>query len=381
LAFAGKFLLFMKLKILMILHLPPPVHGAAMMSKYLKESSIINNTFSVDYINLSTSSELNDIGKPGFRKLFSSLKLVGQVFSALRRKNYDLCYMTLTSSSPGFYKDFLVVFILKLFRRKIVYHFHNKGVLDKSERWIDDILYRYAFRNTRSILLSPLLYGDLKKYVSRQDVFICANGIPLNGSTRFFRSAKDDFKCKFLFLSHMMVEKGVVTLLDACKVLLEKHIQFECHFVGSWSDISKDQFEVMVRSRQLGSHVFAHGPKYGAEKEDYFKTSDVFVLPTFYRSECFSLVLLEAMSYGLPVVSTFEGAIPDIVVDGETGFVVQQKNSHQLAAKLELLATRPDLRRAFGTKGRTRFEDNFTVKRFEINMESILRRSALHITD
>ena len=63
------------------------------------------------------------------------------------------------------------------------------------------------------------------------------------------------------------------------------------------------------------------GRKYGEEKERLFRESDIFVFPTYYDIECFPLVLLEAMQYGLPCVNTDEGGIRDIVVN-DSGFTV-----------------------------------------------------------
>lgn len=55
--------------ILFIMHMPPPVHGAAMMGKYIHDSKLINDKFDSHYINLTTAKNLQDIGKVGIRKL------------------------------------------------------------------------------------------------------------------------------------------------------------------------------------------------------------------------------------------------------------------------------------------------------------------------
>lgn len=60
----------MKPKILFIMHMPPPVHGAAMMGKYIHDSKIINEAFNCHYFNLTLARNLEDIGKGGIRKLY-----------------------------------------------------------------------------------------------------------------------------------------------------------------------------------------------------------------------------------------------------------------------------------------------------------------------
>ena len=99
--------------------------------------------------------------------------------------------------------------------------------------------------------------------------------------------------------------------------------------------------------------------------------SDIFVLPTY--NDCFPLVLLEAMSFSLPIISTFEGGIPDIVNDELTGYLVQQRDSVALAEKIELLIQNPDLRKKMGIAGRKIFLQKFTLDKFENRLISILQ--------
>ena len=113
------------------------------------------------------------------------------------------------------------------------------------------------------------------------------------------------------------------------------------------------------------------GKKYGEDKNRYWQYADIFVHPTF--SDCFPLVLIEAMQYSLPIVSTFEGGIPDIVVDSETGFLVPQRDAVALADKLEILIKNPELRKQMGEAGRKKYEEEFTLERFENRLVEILK--------
>lgn len=369
-----------KNKVLFILHLPAPIHGAAMVGQAIKESEIINACFDADYINLSTSTHLSNIGKGGVGKLLSLVKIQYKVLKAIFSKQYDLCYMTLTASGPGFYKDLFVVALLKLYRKRIIYHFHNKGVRASQYNSLNDLLYRFAFNKTQSILLSPCLYPDIEKYVNPQDVFFCANGIPDSSEFSLSATAASNHShgCRLLFLSNMMVEKGVYVLLQACIILREKKLTFECHYVGDWFDISEEEFNHKVANYDLGQHVFAHGKRYGRDKDSFLQNSDIFVFPTYYRNETFGLVNLEAMMFGLPVISTPEGGIPDVVVDGQTGYLVPQKNAVALAEKIELLIRNPRLRTQLGIAGKKRYADFFTLENFENNFVNILQKASAY---
>ena len=78
------------------------------------------------------------------------------------------------------------------------------------------------------------------------------------------------------------------------------------------------------------------------------------------------------MMFSLPVISTSEGGIPDIVKDGETGFIVYKQNSNQLAEKIKWLIEHPEEASIMGKKGSTRFIKLFTLNIFEKKIVNIL---------
>jgi glycosyltransferase involved in cell wall biosynthesis len=84
------------------------------------------------------------------------------------------------------------------------------------------------------------------------------------------------------------------------------------------------------------------------------------------------LVLIEAMAHGLPVVATYEGAIPDIIEDGVTGFLVPTRNVGALADRIALLLGDEGLRKAMGKRARRRYEERHQLDRFERELVRIL---------
>ena len=177
-----------------------------------------------------------------------------------------------------------------------------------------------------------------------------------------------------LFLSNLIPSKGVYVLLDACKMLKDWGLGFQCNFVGGESkEMDRRAFEEAVKEHGLEGHVLYHGPKYGEEKEHYWSMADVFVFPTFYHNECMPLTILEAMQHGLPVVSTDEGAVPDMVADGENGFICRRKDAEGLAQALERLLQDEALRHRMGTKGYRRYKEKFTLQCFERRFVECMR--------
>ena len=354
-------------RVLFILHLPPPVHGAAMMRKYIHDSRIINENIESEYINLTLAKDMQDIGKSGIRKLRDYIILLLHIINEVKRFKPGLCYVTPNAKGGAFYKDFVVVQMLKAMGQKVVVHYHNKGVATRQDKPLDNFLYKRFFKNLKVILLAEELYPDVCKYVNRKDLYICPNGIPKQKETPIIKE-HDGFN--ILFLSNMMEAKGVWDLVDACKILIGKGRNLKCHFVGKWSDVSEKDFKDRIKEAGLTDMVYAHGAKYGDEKKQFFETSDCFVFPTL--NEAFGLVLLEAMEYGIPCIATNEGGVPCVMENEKTGFITNKNSPKELADKIEYLMDHPEECKKMGKAGRFKFENEFTIEKFENRMKNIL---------
>jgi glycosyltransferase involved in cell wall biosynthesis len=102
--------------------------------------------------------------------------------------------------------------------------------------------------------------------------------------------------------------------------------------------------------------VQANSPKL----HELYRTSDVFVLPT--RADCYSLVCMEALAAGLPIVATRVGGIPDMILEGETGHLLEVGDAGALGDALESLVTQPNQRRIMGEKSRAEAERRFDAR-------------------
>lgn len=363
----------MKFRVLFILHLPPPIHGAAMMGKYIQESELINSFFDCYCINLATADSLSDIGRISLKKLLKYFFLLKHISHVVREIRPKLVYITPNAGGKAFFKDFIVAQMLKSMRCKVVVHYHNKGVSAYQSKWVYNFLYKRFFSNLRVILLAENLYKDIAKYVKREDVYIGPNGIP-NSCKEELEARRNNEVPHLLFLSNLLINKGVFVLLDALKILKEKGYLFSCQYVGGeTAEINAMQFAVEVERRKLNDRVAYVGRKVGEEKNTFFQQADIFILPTM--NECFPLVILEAMEYKLPVISTNEGGIPDIVKDGENGLICEKQNTYSLADCIAKLLDDEELRVKMGNAGYDKFCREFTLQRFENRMLDILSQN------
>lgn len=168
----------------------------------------------------------------------------------------------------------------------------------------------------------------------------------------------------FLSISNLNTSKGTFVLLDAAELLLKLTSDFHIHFVGApTAEISEERMQQEIERRGLQKVVTYHGRQYGEDKEARFVEADSFVHPTL--DDCFPLVILEAMQHSLPVIATPVGAIPDMVVDGETGRLIPVNDAQALADGMNKMLREKEKSREKGRMGHQRAFNSYSVSEFE----------------
>ncbi|TFZ00196.1 glycosyltransferase family 4 protein [Ramlibacter humi] len=149
----------------------------------------------------------------------------------------------------------------------------------------------------------------------------------------------------FLFCGRFEKQKGVDVLLEAA-ARVAPPARFRLVLCGT----GELQPQLMQQAHRLGLGGRVLWAGWQPDVRPYYAAADVFVMPS--RWETFGLVFLEAMNYGLPILSTRTQAVPEVVEDGVCGLLSANEDANQLAANMYSLAMRADLREELGANGR-----------------------------
>jgi glycosyltransferase involved in cell wall biosynthesis len=152
-------------------------------------------------------------------------------------------------------------------------------------------------------------------------------------------------KMNILFVGVEWERKGGLVLTEAFKIVLKRFPNATLTIVGC-----------MPKLDIPNCHAIGKIPL--AEVSRYYRQASVFCLPT--RLEPFGIVFLEAMAHKLPVVATKIGAIPEMIIDGKNGYLVEPDRPQQLAEKLIELIGSPEQCKSFGEYGHRRMWDTYT---------------------
>jgi glycosyltransferase involved in cell wall biosynthesis len=343
------------------MQLPPPIHGAALVNQTVASSELLASHFELEVLPLAFARSLKDIEHPSVGKLARMVGIGARLAYSLVARRPEAVYFTLTPTRSGFYRDCLFIALIKLAGVPRIYHLHGKGIrARRSAAWLRR-LYSWAFRDAWVIHLSDLLAADIEGLVPPDRLMIVPNGIAeRKAPTRTERSGCP----RLLFLSNMIEAKGPLVLLEALGQLRARGVAFEATFAGAaTNDDLLDRFTTTIGRLDLEGQVRYVGPVYGEQKHRLFEEHDIFVFPT--SNDAFPLVALEAMQAGMPVVTTHEGALPEIVEDGVTGLLVAPRDPAALAERLTTLIADVGLQRQMGARARERQEQRYTLATFE----------------
>lgn len=172
------------------------------------------------------------------------------------------------------------------------------------------------------------------------------------------------------FVGRLIAQKGVSDAVAAFALLAERHPAARLLIIGDGP--LRASLEAQAAAVGLGARV--HFAGWRADAAALMPGFDMFVMPSLW--EGFGLVLLEAMAAAVPVVAAQVSAIPEIVVDGETGLLVPPNAPADLATALEVLLNDQPLRRHFGLVGQERGETHFGAARMIDAAAALYRRVA-----
>ncbi len=350
------------LSVIIVGAVPPPYHGQTIFTEALLRSKIAQR-FDVYHLDTSDRRDLDNIGRFEFRNLYLGLKnLIDLAYRCLLLKP-AIVYVPISQNTWGFLRDGLFVLLARVFSRAaVVIHYHGGDTFvdfRKNAGTVMKFFIRFVLaRVNTAIVVGESLRGVFGADVKR--VVAVHNGITFTPNLEAYQRRNGQF-LRISFLSNLVESKGILDFIGAARIVLRQYSNLQFHIAGAWwnqEPMTRRRVEELIWSAHADGRIHFHGPLSGMEKVKFFSDTDIFVFPTW--SDSFGLVNLEAMAAGCPVISTKVGAIPEVVLDGVTGILVEKQNPQQLAEAIMRLIDDPALRQRMGEAGRKRFEEHYT---------------------
>lgn len=282
---------------------------------------IIHNNPSHEYIHFELGKKDNEKGgifriKTIICNIFLWIRILKNNPEAIIHYNFPLSKLSIL-------RDSLFIMVARLKKRRMLIHLHGGVFLTASyiPAYLKVILDRIFSLHIPFVVLSDLEKDILQHKFRCKNVYVLPNCVDLGDAINYKRIFSDNKKTLVIgYLGRIAEDKGIGYLLEACMVLKKRNFPFILKIAGK----EEHEGQFLPRFKETLNELFVYeGVVCGKRKNDFLKSLDVFVLPSFF--EGLPMSLIECMSYGVVPITTNVGSIGEIVKNGENGLFIKKK--------------------------------------------------------
>jgi len=264
---------------------------------------------------------------------------------------------------------FIILRWLGLYIGKIIFSFHGTDITRAStSRGMERLIWRLMLHHADArVVVSESMIAEVLAIAPRRSVTVVHNGLDVAGflerRDHGFRIEQQLIDRPFVFCAAAFVaRKGHDVLVESFAAIAREFPDLMLVLIGeSKAGNYIDELRQQISHLALQDRVIMRENVPHAHVAAYFEKAKLFVLPS--RAEPFGIVLLEAGAFGLPVVASRAGGIPEIIIDGENGKLVPPNDSAALAAAMAALLRAPGEAKRLGENLRRHVIENFTWRR------------------
>jgi glycosyltransferase involved in cell wall biosynthesis len=396
------------MKLLIFAHVPPPYHGQSYAMKLMLDNfggdrrksefrRLPPNHTGIEcyHVNARFSKSLEDIGEIRVGKILLILFYCLQaIWCRFRYGVENFFYIPAPGKPVALYRDWLVMFLCRPFFKKLIFHWHAAGLAKWLETAVSIRTRSFTYNRMKnadlSIVLSEFNRRDAEKLTARR-IAVVAGGIPdpcpqfktdilprrrariaarkkiLSGDLQ--NAPDSDRTVNVLFLALVSREKGAFAAVEAVALANENSpLRFRLTVIGGFASKTEEtELHELIRRRGLQNAVEILGFVPAERKDQALRTADLFCFPTYYPAEAQPANLIEALAFGLPIVTTHWRAIPEMLPPDYPG-IVDPKSPGQIADALVRLATSD-----FAEPLREMFLRRFTIEQHLANITRAIR--------
>ncbi len=357
------------MKILILGQTPPPFGGQAINIEKLIQV-LDRNNFDHRVIRLNFSDEINDMGRLSLKKLILLCNIFFRLIWQLTVYRPDIVYYPPAGPArTPIFRDMVLLFPIRLFSFKTLFHFHAGGVSEAHHGFnrIFRSIYRFAYFNADySICLSE--YGKKDPmYLRSKEILVIPSGVEDAGS-HLPKENGDGFIV--LFAGLCSKSKGILDFIEVIRYCKNINPRIQGKILGK---IYSSTEETVLNKAVEEGYILYEGVQTGEIKNRHFRTADAFLFPSFFESENFPTVIIEAFAAGLPVVASNWRGIADQVVPGYNGFLHQVHDIQGMAHSILELSTDTPLYNRISANARHDFETNYTMGTFEASIVTVFK--------
>lgn len=283
-----------------------------------------------------------------------------------------------SSFGPSFYRKIPFIEIAKWFKKPVINHIHGAEF---------DTFYRNASEKKRTLIrqiydkcdafiaLSDEWKDNLSEIIPKEKITVIENYSSLNRMAFQERMDRRTNNC-ILFLGELGKRKGCYDIPEIIKLTAENIPNVKFVLAGDGTTQDKDAIKSLISAIGVEENVVFPGWVRGSEKDKLLREADIFLLPSY--NEGMPMSILDAMGYGLPVVSTNVGGIPKIVINDGNGYSLYPGSVNKMAEGIIQILSDDELRKQYACKSFKIVEDGYSLQSHIAKLTTLYESTADH---
>lgn len=344
-----------KINILMVAPNPDKTLGG--MSSVIKNYENSNLVNRVNYTFLATAVDGNKLSK-----LMIFLNAFINMVSKLVFSKVDIVHIHSASRGSFIRKSYLVV-LAKLFRKKVILHIHGaefeKFYRNECGKFKQSYIKKILSVTDKVIVLGEEWKQKIGEYCS-SEIIVLNNAIKIPTENLY----NNNSNC-ITVLGRLGTRKGTFDIIEATKKLVEKYPNIIVNLAG---DGEIDKVNLEIKKYGLEKNINVLGWIDENKRTQLLKDTGIYILPSY--NEGMPMSILEAMSYGIPVISTDVGSIPTVIKNDENGYIIKPGDIEKLYTLIDKLIQSSEIRLQMSSNNYNKVNKKFSI---DTNIEQLLQ--------
>lgn len=305
----------------------------------------------------------NDAGGLGIKWFLNCLKII----AIIKQDNIDHIHCHFASNNVR-----LAYIVHQIIRIPYTFTAHSYEIFPQSDKDIEVLAANAKKVIAPSEFNKQYMYETLRIPSEHIQVVTCSKYLDKLQPVKNYTTSP----FRIVSVSRLVEKKGYPYLIEACKILKERGVEFSCTIHGEGKQ--REELQHLIQESCLEKDITLGGALTHEEVLAFISTGSVFVLPCIRASnndlDVIPNVLMESMAMGIPTISTHISGIPELIENSVNGLLVPPNDSHALAEAIIKIKEQPDFTETIRLKGRENVENKFNVKKNVMTLAKIFTR-------
>ena len=316
-------------KILLILQTPPPYGGGEIKALYLKNFFIKNENYIIYDYSRKKNRNRSTQGRFNLINIIFGLRWIINCKKIIRKYKPKKIYFTLPKEFYAFLRNACIISFAKRKGVMVLGELPGASFLFLSrEKGIKQKIGLHFLRKVEEIrMLGETIEKNHKKY--GLNTIVIDNGAKVKEDVKVRKEAFTNDTLNMLYIGALEFSKGIKNIILAAKLCKEKNLNVKFNIAGEWVyPVQQRECELIIKKNQLNDLIKFHGFVLGNDMWNLFKNNVILVHPTYWDGV--PLTILQALAAGMTIISTYVGAIPDIIEDDVNGTLLKKNTPEML---------------------------------------------------